>query len=213
MQENEDLGAEGEDLEADDGMNSAAKATKHLETLKERARTLGVVFSNNIGIDALRKKINDKMDGLKDSEIEEAVEEAKEVVVRRESKAERDQKIRTQQQAEQLAMVRCRIYNLDPSKRDLQGEILTVANKYVGTVCKLIPFGEATENGYHIEKILYEELKNRKFQQIKTKTVNGQIVVETRDVPEYNIEILAPLTADELRELALAQQAAERVGV
>ena len=184
-----------------------------LNKLKEKARVLGITFSNNIGIEALRKKINNKMDGLDDEETVEAKGTVQAAAVRKKTKAEIEQEIREQQNREQLALVRCRIYNLNPSKRDLHGEIITVANRFVGTVRRFIPFGEATENGYHIEKILYEELKQRRFQQIKTKTVNGRIHIETRDVPEYQIEVMPQLTRAELEELALAQQAAERVGV
>ena len=111
-----------------------------------------------------------------------------------------------------MKLIRCRIYNLNPSKRDLQGEIVTVGNKYLGSVKKFIPFGEATDNGYHIPNILYEELKRRRFQSITTKSVKGQIVVNNRMVPEYSLEVLPQLTKEQLKELADKQGAAERLG-
>ena len=47
-----------------------------LELLKQRADTLGIKYSPNIGIDALKQKIEDKLAGQKTSEPEtEAGEE------------------------------------------------------------------------------------------------------------------------------------------
>jgi len=189
-----------------------------LSALKERARIMGIPFSGNIGIDALRKRINDRLNGVAEEgetntagPANEAPKEAV-AVSRAKSKAEVEQELREKLQAEALALVRCRIYNLNPSKMDLPGEIISVGNRYIGTVRKFIPFGEATENGYHIPKVLYDDLVSRQFQHISTKNVKGRIEVKTRMVPEYNIVVLPSLTEAELAELALNQAAAERVG-
>ena len=110
-----------------------------------------------------------------------------------------------------MILIRCRIANLNPSKRDLRGEIFTVANKYVGTVRKFIPYGEATDNGYHIPHIIYEQLKTRKFLQVNTRndrSAGNQIVVDQRWVPEFSIEVLPQLTQEELDKLAASQAAA-----
>lgn len=66
--------------------------------------------------------------------------------------------------------LRCRVYNLNPAKADLPGEIISVSNRFIGTVRKFIPFGEATENGYHIPRVLVQDLKSRQFQP----TVNSE---------------------------------------
>ena len=110
-----------------------------------------------------------------------------------------------------MVLVRCRIAHLKPSKRDFRGEIFTIANKYIGTVRKFIPYGEATDNGYHIPKILYEELKSKKFLQVNTRNdraAGNQIVIDQRWVPEFSIEVLPKLTQDELDKLAASQAAA-----
>jgi len=78
-------------------------------------------------------------------------------------------------------------------------------------VRKHIPFGEATDNGYHIPMIIFNNLKSRRFQQVSTKTVNGQIVMTRRTAPEYSIDVMDPLTSEELSELGLKQAAAERM--
>ena len=181
-----------------------------LALLKQKADTLGLKYSNNIKAETLRQKINEAMDD-KAGETRNMPNDGDNSVAIK-SIAQIHQEEREKQAKEQMKLIRCRIYNLNPSKSDLRGEIVTVANRFVGTVRKMIPFGEQTDGGYHIPYILYKELKGRKFQQIRTKTVNGQIVIESRDVPEYNIEVLEALTEEELLELRMNQEAARRVG-
>lgn len=192
--------------------NEEAPAVDELSLLKERARTLGIPLGGNIGLEALKKKIAAKLSGEKEEPEEEEEAETKAAPTRKMTKAETEQAMREKLQKDKMALVRCRIYNLNPSKRDLQGEIITVANKFLGTVRKFIPFGEQTDNGYHIPKVIYEDLIRRQYQHVKTKRVKGNIEVETRMVPEYNIEVLEPLTAEELKDLAMRQSAAERLG-
>lgn len=186
-----------------------------LDLLKDRARTLGVEFSGNIGVETLKKRIELKLSGEapgSDEDEDEVAEEAPAEKPRAKTKAEQEMELRENLRKEKMALVRCRIYNLNPGKRDLQGEIITVRNRYLGTVRKFIPFGEATDNGYHIPKIIYDDLKARQFQQIGTKQKNGQIEVTKRMVPEYSIEVLPSLSKEQLEELALKQAAAERLG-
>lgn len=182
-----------------------AEEQKELDMLKERAVTMGIAHSPNIGLDTLRKKIEDKMAGNKQ-------EEEANASIAKNAGDETAMQIRERLKKEQLKLIRVRIYNMNPAKRDLNGEIFSVGNKFIGTVRKFVPFGEATDGGYHLPMILYNELKSRKFQQIKTKSENGQLKHETRMVPEYSFEELPPLTAEELEELKVKQEAAARLG-
>lgn len=172
-----------------------------LEYLKNRAKLMGIEFGSRIGLEKLRAKV------------EEALKEPAEEEVSLEgmTKAQRTAAIREKQRKEQMKLVRVRIANLDPSKRELRGDIYAVANKYLGTVRKFIPFGEGTDNGYHIPHILYEHLKSRKFLQVSSRrdTNNGnKLVIDQRWVPEFAIEVLPPLTEEELAKLAASQAAA-----
>lgn len=198
---------------------NALTPADELKLLKERAKALGIPLGGNIGVDALKKKIADKLSGAaaekEEDEVNEeipAVQAKKAAKARPKTKAEIEQETRERLYKEKMLLVRCRIYNMNPSKRDLQGEIITIANRYLGTVRKFIPFGEATDGGYHIPKVIYDDLKSRKFQQIRVSKVRGVEQVTTRMVPEYSIEVLPPLTREELNELALKQAAAERLG-
>lgn len=120
----------------------------------------------------------------------------------------RQQIIRARMQHTEMALVRCQIYNNNPAKTDLHGEIFSIQNKYLGVVRKFIPYGDATENGYHIPRILMNMLKSKKYLQVRTlKEANGFERVEKRIVPEFTIRELPPLTREELDKLANVQKA------
>jgi len=179
---------------------------------------MGIPFKANIGLETLRQRVTDRLNGKTQAGADTVDAEPDYVAFAGHTgavvvppKPETHQEIVDRVRNAALALVRCRIYNLNPSKRDLPGEIITVANKYVGTVRKHIPFGEATDNGYHIPMIIFNNLKSRRFQQVSTKTVNGQIVMTRRTAPEYSIDVMDPLTSEELSELGLKQAAAERM--
>lgn len=114
---------------------------------------------------------------------------------------------------DKMRLVRCRITNMDPKKKDLPGEVFAVGNELIGTVKKFIPYGEATEGGYHIPLILYNNLKERRFLQVKTSRdpKNGRIRVHTSYQREFNLEVLPLLSEEELNDLKQAQIAAGSV--
>lgn len=192
-----------------------------LDMLKQRATQMGIVFSNNIGLDKLRERVNAKMEGLPDPEEAPVAPVAVTPVTEApiinpltglEEGVDPDAGMTTRQilMRDQMKLVRVRIANLDPSKKDLSGEILTVANEYIGTVRKFIPFGEATDEGYHVPQCLLSMMQERKFQTIRTikDRRSGTVRVETGEAREFAIEILEPLSEAEMRQLATAQQAA-----
>lgn len=193
-----------------------------LAILKQRAKLLGVTFSNNIGVDALREKIEAKMNedaaaAQTKSETSlppppaDPVERGEDGEVPAPVVKEKKLTLRNMMIRDNMKLVRIRLTCLDPKKKEWPGEILTVANEHLGTVSKYIPFGEATDNGYHVPYCIYKMLKNRKFLSIRTykdRSNGNQIKVEQRWANEFAIEVLDPLTPDELAKLAAAQTAA-----
>ena len=178
----------------------SAPVVDQLAMLKTKADTLGITYSPNIGVDALREKINAKMNGEPEKK-----EEAKASETPREKT-----KMELRQEAflEATRLVRCRITCMNPSKADLPGEIFTVSNNVVGSIKRYIPYGEQVD-GWHVENMLLDMLKEKQFQQLRTKKgANGQILPETKWVREYAIEELPPLTPEELKVLANKQAAA-----
>jgi hypothetical protein len=178
-----------------------------LDLLKAQAAQMGISYKGNIGVDSLKARIKAKLEGTDTAEEPEEAEDAPQAKPL--TKAQVEQATREKQNKEELKLIRVRIACLNPAKAQLQGEIITVANKYVGTVRKFIPFGEASDAGYHVPAILLRELKARQFNSVKTtKGDKGQIVVNQRLVPEFAIEELEPLTQEELDKLAATQMAA-----
>lgn len=201
-------------------LNQEAPSIDELTMLKQRATLMQIPYSNNIGVDALRRKIAAKMEDEVDTTDDEGNEVASAqpnpladaAPVVKEAAPVRRKTLSQHLQDEALKLVRVRISCMDPKKQDLEGEIFTVANEYIGTVKKHVPFGEKTDNGYHIPQCILDFLRSRKFLSISTKTgPNGQIETKTRWVAEFAIEVLEPLTEAELRALAADQRATGRL--
>ena len=200
-----------------------------LDLLKQRATLMGIAFSNNIGEETLRQRIADKQAELdaaasgaeNTGEEGDTVQQEQGEVNALEAGASSKEEVTTERpltlrekiRLEQMRLVRVRITCLDPKKKDLPGEILTVANEYLGTVRKFIPFGELTDDGYHIPYCLYKMLDARKFLNIRTfkDRRTGTVRVESGYVKEFALEVLDPLTPAELAKLATAQKAAGSV--
>lgn len=200
----------------DEELDNDDLEANELSILKQRAQMMGVGFSNNIGLETLKERIaakiaeNEakanpqnqmpKVNPLADAgEVEQPTNTGKKKTLRQWA-MERD-----------MRLIRLRITNLDPKKKDLPGEILTVANEYLGTVSKYVPFGEPTDNGYHVPYCIYKFMKSRKFLSIRTftdKNNGNQVKVEQRWANEFALEILDPLTPEELKKLGAAQAAA-----
>lgn len=178
-----------------------------LEMLKNRARIMGITFSNNIRADTLRARIKAQLEGedQQQEEVEASKDgkDAQELTPIQKKMAKRQKMVR-----EQMRLVRVRVTNLNPNKKNLPGEIFTFANETLGAVRKYVPYGEVTENGYHIPYCIYNQLKSREFLLIKTrKGRNGRPVVETSMAREFALEVLPPLTEKEIAQLAAAQAA------
>ena len=111
--------------------------------------------------------------------------------------------------AKALALVRIRIVNLDPADSQLTGSIQTVVGKYIGKVSKYIPYGDESEEGYHIQQCLLDRLREMKFVLRKEKK-GGQFGVKqykTTLISKFSIEVLPPLSDSERSALASRQAA------
>lgn len=189
--------------------------------LLQRAKMMGLKVSNNIGLATLKAKINAALDAERVSEADREKGESDEdasvgpvpgsagAIKFAPPRPKTENEIRAEVTAEAMRLVRVRITCLNPNKKDLPGEIYTICNRYIGTVRKYVPFGDQTENGYHIPNCLYQHLKECRFLHIRTNAVKRDgVVVETGYVPEFAIEVLPSLTQDELKRLAIQQAVA-----
>lgn len=197
------------------------------DNLIARAKLLGISFSPNIGEDTLAERINKHLEGNPVEELtaeitpqRKAKRSMREMLAMSQDeiaalpRPEREQLIRETQRHKHTRLVRCQVFCNNPHKSDLQGDFFATGNRYIGTVKKFVPFGETTESGYHIPAILVNMLKNKKYQTVRNaKNPDNTTRVVRTLAPEFTIIELPPLTPEEIKELALKQAAAERVGV
>ena len=214
-------------LQASDMADDLPQGMDELTILKQRAKSLGIQHSNNIGVDALREKIRQKQEGEEDDdEGEDEVEQVTETapatlaeqvdlaqVVPVTAKVEVPMTARQKLIKEATRLIRCQIVCLNPNKKEWPGEPITVANEYIGTCKKYVPFGEAGK-AYHLPKVIFDFLKEREYLHIRTyKDPNNprRIKVEERWAKEFSITELPPLTEEELAALRKAQDASGRL--
>ena len=182
---------------------AALLAATELENLKSRAEKLGVKFHPSISAEKLREKIK-----AAQSEGEGSVGEQPEVKSATGTNEESPAAKKLRMKREALKLVRIRITCMNPAKKEWEGEIFTVSNNAVGTVKRYVPFN--TEDGWHVEHILLEQLRERQCQIFVTeKDSRGNKVRKGKLIREFAIEVLDPLTEEELRELAQRQAMAK----
>ena len=151
-----------------------------LEVLKQRADDMGIEYSPRIGVDALREKVNAKLASTPEN-----------------TAAYEFNQIRQ----DALKLVRVRITNLNPSKKESEAEYFSVGNRVIPTITRLVPF----ELDTHVEQILLDQIKDRKFVQVKTVNRDGKSYPERSLRNEFQVEVLPPLTEEELKDLAAEQ--------
>ena len=175
-----------------------------LDALKARANLLGVKFHPSISLEKLREKVNAAVtsEGAATSE-EEAKDPAE---PKQETIGEKRKRLKT----EALKLVRIRLTCLNPAKKEWEGEIITVGNSLIGSVKKFVPFN--ADDGWHVPYVIYQQLKERQCQIFQTATdARGNKVRKGKLIKEFAIEVLPPLTKEELDELARRQAMAKAI--
>ena len=182
---------------------AAQLAAAELENLKIRAEKLGVKFHPSISADKLREKIK-AAQAEGEGEIAEKPEAKQATGTDEESPAAKKLRLKH----EGLKLVRVRITCMNPAKKEWEGEIFTVSNNAVGTVKRYVPYNN--EDGWHVEQILLNQLRERQCQIFVTdKDSRGNKIRKGKLIREFAIEVLEPLTEEELHDLAQRQAMAK----
>ena len=182
---------------------AAQLAAAELENLKVRAEKLGVKFHPSISADKLREKIKAAQAEGEGSVGEQAQVKSATVAVEESPAAK---KLRLKREG--LKLVRVRITCMNPTKKEWEGEIFTVSNNAVGTVKRYVPYN--AEDGWHVEQILLNQLRERQCQIFTTeKDSRGNKIRKGKLIREFAIEVLDPLTEEELHDLAQRQAMAK----
>lgn len=161
-----------------------------LTALKDKAELLGITYHPSISAAKLKEKIDAKL-------VEQLA--AEKPVAATESVAEYRKRMRDQA----MKLVRVIVTPMDPLKKEYTGEIFTVGNSVVGMVSRMVPYNN--EEGWHVEQIILDTLKEKKVQVFVKKKVNGKEHKEGKLIPAFGIQVLDPLTKVELGELAQRQ--------
>lgn len=213
-------------------------ATDDKEQLRYLCNELELTFSGNSGVENLQAKIKEAvaerdepsvddpvqnaLDAINNDDDDEEIEVAKTPEKpKEESVAEllegdpaREPDIKKRRRmvkAQALRLIRVRVTNLDPADSQLQGAFVTCYSKYTGKVSHYVPYGEENEHGWHLPKIIVDDLKTRTYNIRKEVKKSGQLggVKQYKNVaaPKFAIEELEPLTERQLADLAREQAA------
>lgn len=185
--------------------NANADAPSELETLKRQAASMGIKFHPSISVDKLKARIASHE--APTEAVAEPAPEVKGTPVRKgrtySPKTEADYRRTSlgdkRRRANQL--VRVRVTCMNPNKREWEGEIISVGSAKLGTFKKYVPFN--LDVGYHIPRIIYEAMKERRCTVFKTvrQGPRGDKIRKGHLVPEFAIEVLPALTMDQLKDL------------
>ncbi len=169
-----------------------------LTSLKARADLMGISYHPSIGVEKLREKLN--------AAIAPKEEEAPVPAAGEETATQK----RARLQREATELVRVRVSCMNPFKKEWEGEIITTGNSAVGTIKKYVPFN--TEDGWHIPRMIYNQLVQRECQIFVTvRDSRGNTSRKGKMIKEFAIEVLPPLTTEELAELARRQAMAKSI--
>ena len=154
-----------------------------LELLKTQAGILQLKYKSNVTAKTLRKQI---MEALSDDDDSEGM-----------SNKERQEMI-----SENTKLIRCIIMPVAAHMRDYQGQIFSAGNSALGIISKYVLFN--TE--FHVPNILLKQIQAQEFQFFVKRNVNGEEFRESKMRKAFNVEILDPLTPEDLKELARNQE-------
>lgn len=168
-----------------------------IQSLKKKADLLGISYKSNVSVATLQKAISEKLEGTSVGESTYTP-----ATVDLEASASTGPDIEALVK-EAHKLVRVIITPIDQTKAtNLESELVSAGNSYIGTVTRLVPFGVE----WHVEQVILNVLREKKFTQfIKKKGQHGIDTNDTRYVPAYSITVLPPLTPEELNQLAINQ--------
>lgn len=168
-------------------MTDATKEKTEIELLKEQLDERGIEYKANASKATLEKLLN------KADEKDEADDE--------------DAKLQALKD-EAMKLVHVIITPNDPIKQQMGQEYFACGNSALGTVARIIPFGE----NWLVEQMLLNTIKEKQVQLFITKRDSkGNEYKESKTVPAYQITELPLPTKAEIDELARVQEARKTV--
>lgn len=184
----------------------------NIDQLKAFADEKGIKYNNRIGEDNLRIKVEnalkapDTPDDTSDiSEVETTSTDSSETqgappeptVKKPRVKSSKEIFLERKKKANEL--VRIRVACMNPNKKDWPGEIISVGSAKLGTYKKYVPFNTP----WHVPNIILNAIRDRNCSIFYTvKSPRGDKVRKARQIKEFNVEIMEPLSNKEIKDLA-----------
>lgn len=165
-------------------------------SLKARANIMGITYPDNIPTEKLRERVADAM--------EKTNEEAAKTIP---AAVGGGKYANDPARAEALKLIRILVICMDTNLAQQGSVPVFASNSLVPTQKKVVPFGKP----FHVPNIIYQVMKEKTFQQVKQFRKDGQLITETNVIPLYGITVLDNLTAKEIKEIRIAQQAAAQL--
>jgi len=161
------------------------------ESLFERADLMGLTYKKNISTDKLRELVNGEI-----APAETKVEPKK-------KGAKTQDEVRADFRAEQTALERVILTCNDPQMKDWETTpYLHVSNAVLSLPRITIPFGVE----WHVPKIYLDLIKNQNCTiTVKSKDEQGRPITVPKEIKKYNVQMLPPLSQEELAELKQSQ--------
>lgn len=187
-------------------MANTEYSAEEFKALKDRANLMGISFSPNISANTLAKRIDNALSsqGL-ESEESTPEREHKVDTISHEQFTKETQNKRFKDASK---LVRIRLTCMNPEKGKWPGEIFSVGSAKLGTFKRFVPFN--AEEGWHIPRVMLEMIKDRKYSSFYTvKDSKGREITRSKLVPEFSVEILPPLTAEERKDISIKKAMAE----
>lgn len=172
-------------------VQSNTQLEQSINSLKKQADRLGISYKSNTSMATLQKAVKDK---LEEPMGESTEQESTSTVGITKGKTIEDH------YSDAMKLVRVIITPMESNKAsNLEYEMVCAGNSVVGTVKRVITFGEP----WHVEQILLNALKEKKFQMFTSKkNSRGVVITQAKLVNAYNIAELPPLSDSELDALA-----------
>ena len=182
-----------------------------LTSLQERADVLGLVYKKSFGLEKMRALVNEavsadaaQLPDLVAASVDEVADAQQLAAIKAQMIAEETpNQRRWRLRREATKLVRVRVMNMNPARKDWEGDTYTVSNRNIGTIKRFVPY----DVEWHVEQALLNVMLERKCQVFSTRKDprTGRERKEPRLVPELSIAILNPLTPAELKALAQRQ--------
>lgn len=112
-----------------------------------------------------------------------------------------------------MKLIRVIVRPNDPLKMESTGDVFTVGSDTVNrgrAIKKYVPYNN--EEGWHVPNILLDNIRAAECQIFKKVKRGNEHVMESQKIKAYNVEVLPPLTQEELTKLGQRQKATGTIG-